>query len=376
MAVTYYAVVCSVLTALLAFWVTGLRRRLDALAVLLWAAVTIGGTFVALLAARTIADVGQFGSINVAFRQIVVGLPLAAALIAIRARRRGWRSATTGVGASVLVVTLLLAPLGLYMTMVEPNRLVVRTATLSLADLPPGRPIRIGVITDLQTTDPGPHEQAAVTALMAAHPDVILFPGDVFQASREQFGAKLPALRHLFEQLQAPGGVYIVEGDVDTVQRLEAVTAGTGVRFLRDDVASTIVDGRTVVIGGTRLDYRSAESADVARRLEARTDSSEVRILLSHRPDAVALLPERGSGIDLVVSGHTHGGQVAIPFLGPIHTLTQVPRSVAAGGLHTMGERIIFVGTGVGVERNQAPKMRLLVPPSVAVITIEAGSRG
>jgi hypothetical protein len=372
MTVTYYALGAAVLAAALAFWVTGRRARLDFLGVLAWAGTVVGVTGLTVLAGPTIAGVFRFGYINIAFRQIVVGLPLAAALISVRGLRRGWGEATSGFGTFVLAVALCLAPLGWYMAMVEPNRLVVRTATLPLADLPAGQSLRVGVITDLQTTKPGPHEQAAVSALMAEHPDVILFPGDVFQDTKQQFNAALPALRDLFRQLHAPGGVYLVEGDVDTLARLQAMIDGSAVQLLDNQVAVTRVNGRTVVIGGTRRDYQSKWARDVAVALEHRPDPAEIRILLSHRQDAIELLPESGSHIDLVVSGHTHGGQVVVPFFGPPHTLTQVPRQVAAGGLHKMGERNIFVGTGVGVERNQAPKMRLLDPPSVAVLTITA----
>ena len=77
-----------------------------------------------------------------------------------------------------------------------------------------------------------------------------------------------------------------------------------------------------------------------------------------------------GTTIDLILSGHTHGGQVALPRLGPLVTASDVPRVVAAGGLHVVDGHPIYVSTGVGLERGQAPQLRFGVPPSVALITI------
>ena len=93
------------------------------------------------------------------------------------------------------------------------------------------------------------------------------------------------------------------------------------------------------------------------------------RILLAHRPDIALLLPP-DSGIDLTVSGHTHGGQVAVPLLGPLVTSSRVSRAVAAGGLHDVRGNPLFVSTGVGMTRLDAPQIRLLTQPAVGLITL------
>ena len=95
----------------------------------------------------------------------------------------------------------------------------------------------------------------------------------------------------------------------------------------------------------------------------------DVRILLSHRPDAVYLLEPR-SRVDLVVAGHTHGGQIQLPFHGPLTIASRVPPEVGAGGLHRVDGHPIYVSRGVGVERGQAPRARLGAPPEVAVVTL------
>ncbi len=71
-----------------------------------------------------------------------------------------------------------------------------------------------------------------------------------------------------------------------------------------------------------------------------------------------------------MVAGHTHGGQVQLPIVGPLTIASRVPRSVGAGGLHDLRGRTIYVSRGVGVERGQAPRLRLGAPPEVAIVTL------
>lgn len=59
-----------------------------------------------------------------------------------------------------------------------------------------------------------------------------------------------------------------------------------------------------------------------------------------------------------------------MPGFGPLVTLSRVPRHVAAGGLHTVADTPIYVGTGVGLERGQAPQVRLFSRPSVGIVTL------
>ncbi len=77
--------------------------------------------------------------------------------------------------------------------------------------------------------------------------------------------------------------------------------------------------------------------------------------------------------MDLTVAGHTHGGQVVVPGLGPLLTLSDVPRDVARGGLHEVDGNPVYVSPGVGLERGRAPQVRLFNRPAVAVLTLSDG---
>ncbi|MCP9489847.1 MAG: hypothetical protein MSC31_08210 [Solirubrobacteraceae bacterium MAG38_C4-C5] len=285
--------------------------------------------------------------------------------LALAATGRGRRHRVAGLAG------LALALLGVWGSFVEPGRLLLERASVPLsADRAGEGPITVGVLVDLQFRRVGAQEREAVDRLMALRPDVILLPGDVHQDSDEVLREELPAIRELLGRLRAPGGVWFVEGDHEDQAEARLITAGTRVRVLDNEVATVPVGDRRLTIGGIGLRYRSAGARAVASRLERAPGSDDVRLLLAHRPDAAFLLPPRPR-TDLVVAGHTHGGQIALPFVGPLMAFTDVPLSVAAGGLHDLGDaRRIYVSRGVGVERGQAPRVRLNVPPEISLLTL------
>jgi predicted MPP superfamily phosphohydrolase len=336
-----------------------------------WIGLAIAvGTVLAFLALKGIALVASgldipFGAMHVLWLDLVVVLPLAAVLLGLLT----WRTGSTALRALV-VLGLLLAPVGAYASFVEPERLVVEHATVDLSPQRGGDDaVRVAVIADLQFERLGDHEREAVAQAMAERPDLILLSGDYHQGTATSFERELPGLRRLLSRLRAPGGVFAVQGDVESVARVRRVFAGAGIRLLVDEQASTRVRDRSISIAGLRLRYWQASARELAERFEARPGTRDIRLLLAHRPDAAKwLAPD--TRVDLVVSGHTHGGQLQLPLVGPLTTASGVPREVAAGGLHSLGGRPIYVSRGIGVERGQAPRLRLGAPPEVSILTL------
>ena len=151
----------------------------------------------------------EFGWIHLAYIDLVVLTPAlgAALLIADRVRFGGlaWRRLTTPVRVAA-VASLALILVGVDATWIEPFRLQVETARITVNPRRTGKDIiRIGVLTDLQTSGVTDYERSAVDRLMAEKPDVILLPGDVFQGSREEFEATKLELQALLGRLSAPG---------------------------------------------------------------------------------------------------------------------------------------------------------------------------
>jgi predicted MPP superfamily phosphohydrolase len=307
----------------------------------------------------------SFGVVHVLWLDAVVVLPLAglAALASRSLRRR------TGVVVAA-VAALLLAPVGVYASFIEPSRTVVERAAVPLAPERTGdRPVRVAVVADLQFERLGGHEREAVGAVMAQRPDVILITGDIHQGSPAGFARQRGAIRALLSRLRAPGGVYAVQGDSEGLVKARRVYAGTGIDLLVNRAAAVRVNGRALTVAGTELNYRSARALDTVTALERSPGSGDVRILMAHRPDAVYGLRPR-SRVDLTVAGHTHGGQFRVPIVGAPRTASGVPRAVGSGGLHTISGRRIYVSRGIGMERGQAPSLRLNAPPEVSLLTL------
>lgn len=369
---TLLAVVAAVAgLAAVARWRRDEEVDLRALAVALAVAGAVAGTtgIVAVLSVGGGPFPVLFTGIHVVYLAATVTLPLLGAGIVVLGLRAGSTRWARALGVAFLVP----APVGAYATHVEPNWLRVDHLEVPVASERAGDdPVRIAVLADLQTSGIGSHEREAVDRILAAEPDVILLPGDLFQGSRAQLDATWDDLRHELARLRAPGGVFYVRGDTDAGDVPDRLLAGSGVTIVDDTIVETTVGDRRIHIGGTRLAYRSGAADRVRAELEATPEDGALTILLSHRPDTVLHLAER-SRVDLTVAGHTHGGQLVVPGFGPPVTFSAVPRHVARGGLHRVDGNQIYVSPGVGAERNAAPQVRLFNRPAVAVLTLADG---
>ncbi|WP_420625013.1 metallophosphoesterase [Candidatus Poriferisodalis sp.] len=338
----------------------------------LWRAAGVGfvGTVVFGVGALAITGVDGFTLIHVAYVVGTVGVPLAGGIVLLWARPR------SRVVTAVCVIALAAVPVGVYATYVEPFWLRVDAVELAVEGV--DEPIRIGVLADLQTTGVGDYERDAVERLLGLGPDVVVLPGDLYQFDADLLDERAPQFTQLIERIvdEVPL-VYLVSGNTDTVAGLRRITAGTGARVLDNEIDTFELKGVSVSIGGTTLFGDDAAARRMAGRLAGDGQAgvrAGLRILLGHKPDAIELVG--ATPVDLVVAGHTHGGQVSLPIFGPPLTLTNVPRHVAAGGLHELDGTPIYVSTGVGRERGNAPQLRLGVRPSIGIIDLVSAGGG
>ena len=350
----------AVACALAAWTARGRRRFLRLIATL----ALVAGAFALKTGVLFLLGLNIFGLAHVVWLEAVVVLPaMGLALVLIGRGALRWAGAPF----------CLLALVGVYGTFIEPKQLVVEEATVEVPAKRLGSsPVRIGVMSDLQFERVGPHERKAVDRLMELRPDVILLPGDYHQGSSEVFREELPEIRNLLGRLDAPGGVFAVHGDVESPAKAAETLRGTGIRLLVNEVASTRVRDRRLTIAGTELQWWRPRVKAFERPFEE-APGEDLRIFLSHRPDA-AYVPHRRidprDHVDLTVAGHTHGGQIQLPWLGPIATSSNVPDEAAAGGLHVLeGDRPVYVSRGVGAERGQAPLVRIGAPPEISIVT-------
>jgi predicted MPP superfamily phosphohydrolase len=138
--------------------------------------------------------------------------------------------------------------------------------------------------------------------------------------------------------------------------------SGLRVRWLRDERVTLGVDGRHVEVVGMACTH--VPEAD-APRLQALVNGSareRFTILLYHSPD---LAPDAARlGIDLQLSGHTHGGQVRLPLYGALYASSVYGKRFEMG-LRRVGDLHVFVSRGIGMEGMGAPRVRFLCPPEM-----------
>jgi hypothetical protein len=344
--------------------------------------LTALGGAIGIVAAESIAlaasGTGLFGLIHCLYLDVAIVAPAVGILILASPFLRipGAGSVSFGMpGIIAAGCSLLLIPICIYASFVEPFNLQVERCIVEVPGLESaGNPITIAVLADLQFDEVTAHEQRAVDLAMEAQPDLILIPGDVFQGSEREYREQESAIKSLLGRLKAPGGVYLVSGDCDRLSTLMQAIEGSQIQFIDGRVVPVTVRGTTIAIAGIPINYRSSMAMATLRQIPAIAEQSVVTILLSHRP-GVAMLPNVPEGIDLIVAGHTHGGQIQIPGFGPPLTLSAVSRDVAAGGLSRLNNQNLYVSRGVGCERGRAPRIRFCCPPEVSILTLTGSTK-
>lgn len=302
-----------------------------------------------------------FGLVHALYLFVVVTVPLLFGGWYLLSHRHGRRRFDAGLGAAATVLALC----GLYGTHVEPSWLRVDEAQVR-ADV--SASVRVGVIADLQTPSVGDHEHAAVDAVLERAPDMVVVPGDWFQGHAEVLQANRDDFVALLKRLvDGTKLVAVVSGDSDHTISVESIAEQAGAHFIDDSVLAFELNGVPIRLAGVRVLADGPDRGATLASLATPTDG--FTLLLAHRPDVVYELTA-DSDVDLVVAGHTHGGQVQLPFVGPPVTFSDVPRDVAAGGLGVVNNVPLYVSAGVGLERLQAPQVRFGARPEVGIIEI------
>ncbi|MGG3508224.1 metallophosphoesterase [Paenibacillus lautus] len=264
-------------------------------------------------------------------------------------------SAVVGVGAAG----------GAYASLWEPHQLDITRRTLALPSLPKAFDgMKVVHFSDLHL---GFHTGAkdvarVVQAIQNEKPDMICFTGDMVDGNTEDMRAAIQP----FTELKAPLGLFSILGNHDykDVETLISMEEEAGFQVLRNTAVKLRRDGAVIAVAG--LDDAFWGQPDPAAVIQDLPDGM-FKLLLMHEPDYADTTVAHSFHLQL--SGHSHGGQIRLPWIGEVITPPGAKRYVQ--GLYTIGSRgmLLYVNRGIGT--TQLP-FRFLCKPELTVLTLRS----
>ncbi len=268
----------------------------------------------------------------------------------------GW--ALQGIGTLLVVISF----------WVEPHRLTLTQQKLTTDKLPEGARLRVLHLGDLHIERITGRERELQHKIDRLRPDLILFSGDILNLSYRQDATAMEQARQVIRQWKAPLGVFLVSGSpaVDLAENMPKILQGLPVHWLQKEKVSLPVGGDMVDVLGLTCSHRPFIDGPLLAELQPSPE--RLSILLYHTPDLAPIAARLG--IDLQLSGHTHGGQVRIPGFGALVTGSLYGKKFEAGRIR-VGNMILYVTRGIGLEGAAAPRLRLFCPPEIILWEIQ-----
>lgn len=232
---------------------------------------------------------------------------------------------------------------------------------------------RIAHVSDLHNTEMGKENEKLLTMLREAAPDMIAITGDLIDCRRTDIEV---ALRFTAAAMEIAPCYYVTgnhEARISEFDELKERLMEQGVIVLEDKRIELEKSGEKIVLIGVNDPafptddlYADSESVMRGKLQELSEDENEFTILLSHRPELFESYAD--SDIDLVLSGHAHGGQFRLPFVGGVLVPNQGFFPKYDAGLFTDGMTKMFVSRGIG---NSVFPFRFNNRPEVILIELK-----
>lgn len=246
------------------------------------------------------------------------------------------------------------------------ERLILRTYTVVSPKLT--AEVRLAVVTDFHSSD---NADDVVAMVASCAPDAVLLVGDLFDDDTQN--RPMERTLSLMRQLSAQYPCYYVSGNHEAwtgeMDALYQQTEEAGVTVLRMSSGVLTVRGQRIALCGIPDPYEmvfsgAPDTEEQLRQALEDVDSADFTVLLAHRPELLAKYAQ--FPLDLVVSGHTHGGQVRIPgVLNGLYAPNQGWFPKLAGGAYTQDGTTLIVSRGLAV-RTQLP--RIFNRPEVVLV--------
>ncbi|MDE5053838.1 metallophosphoesterase [Niallia taxi] len=269
----------------------------------------------------------------------------------------------------LLIITLFLL-CAVVFSYFQNNWLSISRFTITSQEIT-GDGLKIIQLSDLHSKEFGGNQHRLVSKVQALRPDIIAFTGDIID--KDKYDEK--TVLSLLKQLKEIAPTYYVTGNHEywsgKYDQLEKVIKSTDVTILHNQREKLHLNGTTFLLAGIDDPAISSEASavtvetELGKTLEGVNDQEFV-VLLSHRPELFSIYAKHN--IDLVLSGHAHGGQVRIPFVGGLVAPDQgfLPKYTA--GKYEQDGTAMIVNRGLG---NSIIPQRVFNTPEIVEITIK-----
>lgn len=267
----------------------------------------------------------------------------------------------------LLLVTAALLPFCVWSN----QHLDISYFTVSLSDLPSGfEGYRIVQLSDLHNAVFGDNDEELIHKIQSLAPDLIVLTGDMIDASTHTDYDK--ALM-LMKQLPAIAATYYVYGNHevclpnDKMRDFLSLAETCGIHYLDNElVPLNAENGDSISLIGINDD--SLQSSTLEEIMQTQ-EQKEVHLLLAHEPQFLS--DYANTNVDLVFSGHAHGGQIRLPFIGGVYAPDQGLFPQLSEGMHTEHGTVMIISRGLG---NSAFPLRMFNHPEIVCVTLSANT--
>jgi hypothetical protein len=308
------------------------------------------------------------------FRLLLYLTPLVVfKLIALKKGRVRTENVSVVIGI-LWVINLISLPIGYRSMYIEPFDLQVSTVPVKVPEISSDRPLQIVHLSDLHIERITRRERDLIVKVNALQPDLIVLTGDYINIDYKSDPEAQEATRQVLSQLHAPLGVFAVSGSsgVDEPEMVESILPGLkNITVLDNETVHLGWEGIPITLIGMSV-ARADGLADTLNGLIDQTLIKEYSILLYHEPSPAMIKAASEAGIDLFLAGHTHGGQLRLPWIGAPMILYPAYYPENDRGLYQIGSTTLYVSSGIGMEGLNMPRFRLNVPPEIVFLQLGA----
>lgn len=226
---------------------------------------------------------------------------------------------------------------------------------------------RIAQVSDLHNAEPGGNNKKLIEKLKTTDADIIVVTGDMIDSRH----TKVDVAVSLAEEMIKIAPVYFVTGNhearvLDEYEKIKSNLTRAGVIVMENTALDITKDNVAITLIGLHDTGFDLQTGIDYLLKDAMPDNDNYKILLAHRPEYF----DKYTGVDLIFSGHAHGGQIRVPFIGGLFAPGQGILPKYDGGIYTDSGKTMVVSRGIG---NSLFPVRVNNNPEIVVAELKKG---